>query len=386
MKIRNLVGFLLVGSAATLSIGCQNPPKENQEQEQSMRIDQEAFASIIDGKEIELYTLSNDLGTKVYLTNYGARVVGLEVSDKEGNPVDVVLGFNKADDYNNPKEPYYGAIVGPYGNRIANASFALDDTTYELVANDGENTLHGGDKGLHFIGWDAEQKDNRVTFTYLHADGQEGFPGNVEMKVTYTLEDDNSLVIDYEAETDKNTVLNLTNHAYFNLNGEGSGSIENHVLQIFAEQYTPVNSNLIPTGELEELAGTPLDFSSPKTIGQDIKQDHPQLEYGKGYDHNFVLSGKKVGELNHAARLIGDQSGIVMDVYTKEPGVQFYSGNFMNEHTVLKSGAKDSFRTALCLETQHYPDSPNHAEFPSTELKVGDKYRTTTVYAFSTEQ
>ncbi|KGE14182.1 aldose epimerase family protein [Sphingobacterium deserti] len=373
--------FLLVGLATALSwTACQNQANKTTDTELS----DSSFAGSIDGQEMTLFTLKNEKGAKATFTNFGARIVSLWVPDKEGNLTDVVLGFNKAGDYNNPEEPYYGTIVGPFGNRIAKGKFTLDGEEYTLPTNNGGNTLHGGFKGVHFAAWEGKQDgDNKVTFSYTLPDKNEGFPGNISMTVTYKLTDDNALEIDYTATTDKKTVVNLTNHAYFNLNGEGSGTILDHSLQIYGDQYTPVDSTLIPTGELATVKGTPFDFSQAKTIGKDIEQQDEQLRYGGGYDHNFILRGDKVDNLNHAATLIGDKSGIKMDIYTEEPGLQFYSGNFMAEKVTLKNGKKDAFRTGLCLETQHFPDAPNQANFPSTVLEPGQTYTTKSIYKFS---
>lgn len=341
------------------------------------------FDGVINGKNVKLYTLQNDKGMKVAFTNFGARVVALIVPDDKGKERDVVLGFSKATDYNNKEEPYFGPVVGPFGNRIANGKFTLDGHEYTLPVNNGPNTLHGGLEGLHFLVWDGSQTDHSVTFSITLPDGKEGFPGNRNIQVTYTLTPDNELKIDYKATTDKPTVINLTNHSYFNLNGEGSGTILNHTLQIFADRFTPVDSTLIPTGKLQEVAGTPFDFTNPKAIGKDINQDNEQLTFGKGYDHNFVLNAVDSGGMHHACRLTGDESGIVMDVYTTEPGLQFYSGNFMAEKVTFSNGSKDSYRTGLCLETQHFPDSPNQPDFPSTVLNPGETYQSSSIYKFS---
>ncbi len=376
--------------AIFLSIGiwnCQQSPTSNQEKVQQLVSlpDSVQFKDTIKGEEISLYTLRNKNGMEVALTNFGARIVSLIVPDKDGVCRDVVLGFSKVSDYHNPKEPYFGPVVGPFGNRIAKGKFKLDGVTYTLPTNNGPNTLHGGFEGLHFQVWNGRYlSDKAVEFTCLLRDGQEGFPGNREIKVIYSLNDENELSIDYEGKTDKKTVLNLTNHAYFNLNGEGSGTILNHQLQIFADKFTPVDATLIPTGELKDVKGSPFDFTNLKEIGKDIGQDDEQLRFGKGYDHNFVLNETKRGGYNYACQLIGDQSGIVMDVYTEEPGIQFYSGNFMSDKVTLKNGATDSFRTGLCLETQHFPDSPNQPSFPSTEVAPGQLYKTKTLYRFST--
>lgn len=332
----------------------------------------------------QIFTLKNGKGMKATFTNFGARIVSLTVPDKQGKMTDVVLGFEKAASYNNPEEPYFGTIVGPFGNRIAKGKFTLDGVTYTLPTNNGGNTLHGGFKGVHFALWKASQTDEqKLTFTYTLPDGNEGFPGNINITVVYTLNDANELAINYQATTDKNTVINLTNHAYFNLNGEGKSTILNHSLKLYADTYTPVDKTLIPTGELATVKGTPFDFTTAKRIGRDIDEDNTQLKYGKGYDHNFVLNGTVIHDFNYAASVIGDLSGIKMDIYTKEPGIQFYSGNFMAEKVTLKSGVKDAFRTGFCLEPQHFPDSPNQAQFPSTLLKAGDTYNTTSIYKFS---
>jgi aldose 1-epimerase len=247
--------------------------------------------------------------------------------------------------------------------------------------------LHGGKKGYQSVVWDAKQlNDSILELTYLSKDMEEGFPGNLNVKVTYSLTADNSFKCEYEATTDKKTIVNLTNHAFFNLNGEGSGSILDHTVQIYANKYTPVDSGLIPTGKLVAVAGTPFDFTKPATIGKRINDSSEQLKNGKGYDHNFVLNGTKVNGLNHAATVTGDKSGIVMDVYTQEPGLQFYSGNFMQSKNSFKGGSKDDFRTAFAMETQHFPDAPNQPSFPSTVLKPGDVYKTTSLYKFSTQK
>lgn len=351
-------------------------------------LDSVAFSSSIDGRPANLYTLRNDNGMVVYLTNFGARLIGLVVPDKNGNAIDVVMGLPTVADYNTRLGMFFGPIVGPFANRIANGKFELGDKTYQLAANSGPNTLHGGYKGVHFASWEVERlTDTEVEFRYLLPDQHEGFPGNIAMKVIYALGKNNELTISYEATTDKETVINLSNHAYFNLNGEGSGSILNHELQLFAEAFTPVNRSLIPTGDIQAVKDNPpFDFTKLKPIGKGIDEDNVQLAYGKGYDHNFVLGREKFQYLNHAAKLIGDQSGIIMDLYTNEPGIQFYSGNFMSGKSMLKNGGKDEYRSGLCLEPQHFPDSPNQPSFPSTVLKPDEKYQTKSVYRFSTVQ
>ncbi len=348
-------------------------------------LDKKNFEKTIDGKQTDLYTLKNHNGMEAYITNYGGRLVSLKVPDVNGNMTDVVVGFKSVDDYVNSTEPYFGATIGRYGNRIAKGKFSLDGKQYTLFTNNGANTLHGGKKGYQAVVWDANKlNDSTLQLTYLSKDMEEGFPGNLSIKVTYSLTGDNGFKCEYEATTDKKTVVNLTNHAFFNLNGEGSGTILNHTVQIYAEKYNTVDTGLIPTGKLAPVAGTPFDFTKTKTIGERIEADNEQLKNGKGYDHNFILNGIKVNGMNHAATVTGDKSGIVMDVFTKEPALQFYSGNFMQSKNTFKAGSKDDFRTAFAMETQHYPDSPNQPSFPSTVLKPGDVYKTTSVYVFST--
>jgi aldose 1-epimerase len=344
--------------------------------------DPKTFQDTINNQSTNLFVLQNSKGMKAAITNYGGRLVSLLVPDKNGKLTDVVVGFKSVNDYVNSTEPYFGATIGRYGNRIAKGKFSLDGKQYTLFANNGPNTLHGGKVGFQAVVWNAKQvNDSTLELTYLSKDGEEGFPGNLDTKVIYTLTGDNELKLDYEAKTDKKTIVNLTNHAFFNLNGEGSGIINNHILQINAKEYTPVDSTLIPTGKNEPVAGTPFDFTNPVTIGAKVDADNVQLKNGKGYDHNFVLSGTG---MKHAATVTGDKSGIVMNVYTEEPGLQFYGGNFMQSKNIFKGGTRDDFRTAFCLETQHYPDSPNQPAFPSTVLNPGDVYKTSSVYKFST--
>lgn len=349
--------------------------------------DSAAFNATVDGKPTALYVLRNKTGMETAITNYGARVVSLLVPDKKGRLTDIVVGYDSISRYILQPEAYFGAIVGRYGNRIAKGKFSLEGKEYTLATNNGVNHLHGGKKGFAAGVWEAKQPDSRtLELSYLSKDGEEGYPGNLQVKVTYTLTDSNELKIDYLATTDKATVLNLTNHSYFNLNGQGSGTINDHLLQLNADNYTPVDSTLIPTGNLDLVAGTPFDFRQPVAIGSRIGADNIQLKYGKGYDHNFVLNPVKGSGLNRAAIVLGDQSGIYMEVFTLEPGIQFYGGNFMAGTNPIKGGKKDDFRTAFCLETQHYPNSPNQATFPSTELTPGKQYKTTTVYKFSVKK
>jgi len=344
----------------------------------------DSFKKEIDGKQTALYTLKNKNNAEAIFTNYGGRLVSLLVPNKEGKLVDVVVGFKSINDYEKSTEPYFGATIGRYGNRIAKGKFTLEGKTYSLFTNNGQNTLHGGKKGYQYVVWDATQPSaNTLVLHYLSKDGDENFPGNLDVKVTYTLTDGNELKMDYEAKTDKTTIVNLTNHAFFNLNGEGSGDILDHKVQIYADDYTPVDSTLIPTGKIEKVKGTPFDFTKATTIGARINDKNEQLTFGKGYDHNYVLNKTKAMGMFHAATVKGDKSGIVMDIYTQEPGLQFYSGNFMQSKNTFKTGAKDDFRTAIALETQHFPDSPNQPTFPSTVLKPGQVYKTSSVYKFS---
>jgi len=343
------------------------------------------FRTTIDGKPTDLYILKNNKGVQAVFTNYGGRLVSLEVPAKNGNLVDVVLGFDSVQQYQISTEPYFGAIIGRFGNRIANGKFILDGKEYTLYKNNGPNTLHGGKKGFQYVVWDAKQiGDSILELTYLSKNMEEGYPGNLKVKVTYSLTNNNELKIDYHATTDKKTVVNLSNHAFFNLNGQGSGTINQHLLMINADNYTPVDSTLIPIGKIETVSNTPFDFRKPMLIGKSLDVNNAQIKNGNGYDHNFVLNVNKGVGLNTAAIVTGDKTGIVMEVLTDEPGIQFYGGNFLQSKNTIRGGGKDDFRTAFCLETQHYPDSPNQPSFPNTVLVPGEIYKTTTVYRFST--
>jgi aldose 1-epimerase len=381
----------IFAAALVLAVAaCNTPTKTNTDEAAAadstavVQLDSTKFQKEIDGKKTNLYVLKNKNGMQAAFTNYGGRLVSLLVPDSAGKPVDVVVGFDSVDGFVNSTEPYFGATIGRYGNRIAKGKFTLDGKQYTLATNNGQNTLHGGKKGFQYVVWDAAQPNPQtLVLTYLSKDGEEGYPGNLNVKVTYSLTDDNELKMDYEATTDKKTLCNLTNHAFFNLNGEGSGPILGHVLQIYADQYTPVDTTLIPLGKHADVKGTPFDFTTPETIGKRIEEPNDQLKAGKGYDHNYVLNGTEGLGMTHAATVKGDKSGIKMDIYTQEPGLQFYSGNFMQSKNVFKGGAKDDFRTALALETQHFPDSPNQPSFPSTVLEPGKTYKTSSVYKFS---
>ena len=385
------INSVFLGLSALFLFACTDQPKEAASTDKDT-LQQKApvttagdnpFSKTIDGKAVQLYFLKNKNEVKTAITNYGGRIVSLWVPDKNGTLTDVVLGYDSLSLYQEEQEPYFGALIGRYGNRIGKATFKLNDTTYKLAANNGPNTLHGGPTGFHARVWEANQvNDQTLQLSYLSKDGEEGYPGNLTVKVTYTLTDDNELKIDYEATTDKTTVANLTNHAYFNLNGEGSGTINNHLLTINANRFTPVDSVLIPTGKLQNVAGTPFDFRKSTAIGSRLEAQDEQIKNGKGYDHNFVLNGA-ARSLKQAATAVGDKSGIVMEVLTTEPGVQFYGGNFLNNKEIGKGGKVYDFRTAFCLETQHFPDSPNQPSFPTTTLKPGDTLKSTTIYKFS---
>lgn len=345
-------------------------------------LDTAAYQATVKGKKVALYTLKNKNGVTALITNYGARVVSLVVPDQHNNPTDVVLGYDSVKTYQKKGEPFFGAIIGRYGNRIAKGKFTLAGQSYQLQLNDGVNTLHGGNDGFFSQVWDAKKlNDQSVEMSYFSKDGEAGYPGNVNVKVVYTLTDDNGLQIDYTATSDKETILNLTNHAYFNLSGEGSSTITDHELQIDADGFTPVDTTLIPTGKIAPTKGTPFDFTTAKPIGKDITATDEQLKNGKGYDHNFVLNKNTD---NHAIATVKSPiTGITLAIYTTEPGLQFYSGNFLTGAEKDGKGGKSyPYRSAFCLETQHFPDSQNQPSFPSTVLKPGVTYKTSTTYKF----
>ncbi len=337
------------------------------------------FGTMPDSTKVNLYTLVNHSGITMKVTNYGGIITSLMVPDKNGKTADIVLGFDSLSSYI-AKTPYFGALIGRYGNRIAKGKFTLDGTEYDLAKNDGPNHLHGGVKGYDKVVWDAEEfKTDRavgIKFHRLSKDGEEGDPGNLDVTVTYTLNDNNTLVFDYTATTDKATPVNLTQHSYFNL--AGGGDIKSHELMISASKYNVVDSTLIPTGELREVKGTPFDFTASKPIGKDL-----DATGGKpiGYDHNFILDTKGIQDM--AVKVVEPNSGRTVEVYTDQPAVQFYSGNFLDGTLNGKSGAVYQQYSGFCLETQHFPDSPNQPAFPSTILKPGEKYHTTTIYKFS---
>ena len=356
---------------------------------QSGSTTKKAFGKTPDGQPLDLYVLTAKGGAEASITNYGGAVVSLKVPDRNGKLADVVLGYDNADGYVNDKS-FFGALVGRYGNRIGHAQFALDGKTYTLAKNNGENSLHGGIKGFNKAVWTPKiipAKDGQsLELSYLSRDGEEGFPGNLKVSVIYTLTDSNALRITYSATSDKKTVVNLTNHSYFNLAGQGSGDILGHLLIIQADKFTPVDAGLIPTGEFRDVAGTPFDFRKELAIGARIDQDEEQLKLGGGYDHNFVLQRSNDPEESLAARVLEPVSGRILEVWTTEPGVQFYTGNFLDGKTIGKGGVTYPKRSAFCLETQHFPDSPNQPKFPSVVLNPGERYHTVTTYKFSVKK
>jgi aldose 1-epimerase len=351
-----------------------------------MKIKKQASVTSAGGLPVDLYTLVNERGMKAEITNYGGIIVSLTAPDRDGQLADVVLGFDTLDEYV-AHNPFFGCLVGRFGNRIAQGKFTLDGAQVVLAQNDGENHLHGGLKGFDKKVWQAQAFESAVgpalKLCYTSPDGQEGYPGTLSVEVVYTLRDDNALQIDYKATTDKTTVVNLTNHSYFNLSAGAAQDILGHEMMLNADRFTPVDGTLIPTGELRSVAGSPLDFRQSTVIGARIDADDEQLNYGGGYDHNWIVNGE-AGELRLAARVTEPVSGRVMAVHTTEPAIQFYAGNMMPPSMSGKGGATYVRRGGLCLETQHYPDAPNKPDFPSTTLLPGEIYQTTTVYAFST--
>jgi aldose 1-epimerase len=375
---------MLLPTALAILSGCAAPVETSKHE--APKLTKRLFGKTPGGEEVDLYTLSNSKGMSVSIITLGGIVTSLSVPDKAGVPGDVVLGFDSLEGYLKG-HPYFGAIVGRYGNRIGKGKFTLNGVEYTLARNNGENHLHGGVKGFDKAIWKAKDVSGlagqALELTHVSSDGDEGYPGTLSVTVTYTVPAESELRIDYSATTDKDTVLNLTNHSYFNLAGQGSGNILGHEIAIEADRFTPVDAGLIPTGELRPVKGTPFDFGQPHTIGEriDAKKDE-QIVRGKGYDHNFVLNGQ-AGTLRLAARVSEATSGRIMEVLTTEPGVQFYTGNFLDGTLAGKGGKVYGHRSAFCLETQHFPDSPNKPSFPSVVLKPGANYQTTTVYRFT---
>ncbi len=376
MLLASLVAVFAI-LALSISTGCKGNP------ETRPSVQMKSFGATPDGKPVTLYTLRNQRGMEVDITNFGAAVVSLKTPDRQGKFADVVLGYDDLAGYENDKS-YFGATIGRYGNRIAHGKFTLNGATYTLAKNDGENSLHGGLKGFNKVVWEAKDVSSggvpALQLNYTSKDGEEGYPGNLAVQVTYTLTNDNELRIDYRATTDKPTVANLTNHSYFNLAGQGD--VLQHQLRLHASQFTPVDATLIPTGALKSVRGTPFDFTSPTAIGAHINDNDEQLRLGHGYDHNFVVDGE-AGKLRPAAEVYEPTSGRTIEVLTTEPGVQFYGGNFLDGTTRGKNGTMYQRRAAFCLETQHFSDSPNKPNFPSTVLNPGTPYQSTTIYKFS---
>ncbi len=355
-------------------------------QSNDMMTERAEFQVVHDGRQVDLYTLRNAQGMVVQLTNYGGKIVTILVPDRDGNLGDVNLGYESAEEYINGTASL-GATMGRYANRIAGGQFELNGRTYTLFKNNGPHTIHGGKRGFRFRVWEGRQIDDAsVELSYLSRDGEEGFPGNLQLKVVYTVTDENELKLEYTATTDQATVINFTNHAFFNLKGEGRGDVLDHVLWVDADQFTPTDATAIPTGEFRDVRGTPFDFTTPKSLGRDIAVDNEQLAFGGGYDHNYVLDNPQ-GELVLGARLSEPATGRIMEVYTTEPGLQVYTANSLTgEGTDVGKGGKPyGSRSAVCLETQHFPDSPHHPAFPSTVLNPGEEYQSTTVYRFLAE-
>ena len=350
-----------------------------------MKCEKKPFGKV-EGKDVALYTLTNSGGMTMSVTEYGGIVTSFFAPDRTGKMDDIVLGYNTVDGYvkNNP---FFGAIIGRFGNRIGNARFSIDGKEFSLPANDGPHCLHGGKKGFDKVvwnGWEVQRSDAiGIEFKYLSGDGEQGFPGNLDVSVIYWLTNSNEFAIEYAATTDKETIVNLTQHNYWNLSGEGSGDILSHELTIYADKYTPVDAGLIPFGELAPVQGTPMDFTQSTKVGERINKDFEQLKRGIGYDHNWVLNRKTAEGLAPAALLYDERSGRLVEVLTTEPGMQFYSGNHLDGSIIGKSGKPYAKRSGLCLETQHFPDSPNKPDFPTTVLKKGQKFTSMTTYRFS---
>ena len=380
--------FCMAALTLCLLAACGGAEKQEAASQKTLSgLEQAKFVSEVDGKPTALYVLTNQQGAEACVTNWGGRLVSVMVPDKNGKLTDVVLGYDNIDQYVANPDNNYGGLIGRYGNRIANAKFTLDGAEYNLPQNNNGHCLHGGPKGYHAVVWDAKQLDNQtLELTYLSPDGEAGFPGNLSVKVTYKLTNDNAVDIRYEATTDKATVVNLTNHSYFNLSGVPGSQIVDHQIMIDADTFTAVDETLIPTGVLEPVEGTPMDLRQLVTIGNDIDNPYQQLVYGGGYDHNWVLNNG--GDITKvAAKVVSPTSGIVMEVYTNEPGIQFYAGNMMaKEGDKGKLGVVYPVRGALCLETQHYPDSPNQPSFPSVVVRPGETYKSECIYKFSVQQ
>ena len=380
IQVRSLIGILL----CLTIFGSKGSVAEN-----LTRLSSHSFGKLSDGREVSAFVLKNTSGMSVQILDLGGIITSLSVPDSSGIIADVTAGFDYPQPYADGAG-YMGAIVGRYANRISEGTFSIDDVSYTLAKNNGNNAIHGGLVGFDKKIWDAEISVGRnhaelILSTYS-LDGEEGYPGHVEVSVTYTLNDQNQLIIDYSATSDKATVINLTNHAYFNLDGHDAGSILEHEVMLNADRFTPIDDSSIPTGAISKVAGTPLDFRQRKVIGLDIESEHQQIIFGSGFDHNFVINHSELGVVSLAAEVYSRNSGRVMKVYTDQPGVQFYTGNFLSGELVGKDGAVYERRAAFCLETQHFPDSPNKAIFPSTILRPGDRFASRTIFEFLTDQ
>jgi len=384
MNYSRLLTRLFCLAALLFAVACEGPPFS----EPVQTVMQAPFGTTSDGEAVEVYTLTNANGVEVRAITYGGIIVSLRVPDKDGQLGDVVLGYDTLDGYLTNNSPYLGALIGRFGNRIGKGTFTLDEQTYSLAVNNGPNHLHGGLKGFDKVVWQAESFDDEegvgVVFTYTSADGEEGYPGTLSVRVTYTLTGQDALIVAYHATTDKATPINLTQHTYFNLAGPGTKDILGHQLTLHADRFTPVDSTMIPTGELRNVAGTPFDFTQPTAIGARIDQQEQQLIWAGGYDHNFVLN-PGTDSLALAARVYEPTTGRVLEIHTTEPGVQFYTGNFLDGSITGKGGHVYEHRYGFCLETQHYPDSPNQPNFPTTILRPGSAYRSRTVFTFAVE-
>lgn len=380
-KILQLIAMTSAGLGLICLTGCASVPPS------AGTIGAASFGNTTDGMAVQIYTLCNRDGMEARIMTYGGIVESLKVPDRNGRLGDVVLGYDNLAGYLT-NSPFFGALIGRYGNRIAKGQFTLDGQTYTLPTNNPPNSLHGGDKGFFARVWKAAalvtSNGPVLQLSYLSKDGEEGYPGNMSVTATYTITEDNALRLDFEATSDKDTVCNLTHHSYFNLAGQGNGDILGDMLYINANSFTPVDATLIPTGELRPVDGTAFDFRQPTAIGARINADDQQIKFGPGYDHNWVIN-KPLGQLGLMARVSEPASGRVMEVFSTEPGLQFYSGNFLNGSIMGKDGMVYRYRSAFCMEPQHYPDSPNHPQFPSTELKPGETYHNTIIYKFSTQ-
>ncbi|MDA0178441.1 galactose mutarotase [Mesoflavibacter profundi] len=392
-NLKSVLYCFVFALVASLNIQCKESKKEESTEkpetmvQEKLAITKSEFGKTKDSTPIELYTLKNANGVEMDVITYGGRITSLKVPNKDGKLENVILGFDTIEDYQKDN-PFFGALIGRYGNRIAKGKFTLNGEEFTLATNDGSNHLHGGVNGFDRVVWTAKPiegiEDSSLQLVYRSKDGEEGYPGNLKVTVTYTLTKDNAVEVTYEATTDKTTVVNLTQHAYFNLTGDFSKDILNHDVVINADAFLPVDETLIPTGEIRKVEGTPFNFNSSKKIGEDINADNEQLKRGKGYDHCWVLNGEK-GDMRFVASAYDETSGRFMEIFTEEPAIQFYTGNFLDGTLPMVNGGTYAHRTGFCLETQHYPDSPNQDNFPSTVLNPGETYKTKTTFKFSTK-